>query len=67
MKKITPADISSFLTPPKVKEFPPKFKDFAGVNIWAQIMKLFPHNFRTLSAFPYKSSLISLFIETFPL
>ena len=30
-----------------------------GVNILAQIMKLFPYNFRTFSDFPYKSSLIT--------
>ena len=33
----------------------------------AQIMKLFPLIFGNFSAFPYKSFLISLFIETFPL
>ena len=39
----------------------------SGVNILAQIMKLFPYNIRIFSAFLHKSSLISLFIETFPL
>ena len=42
-------------------------KSVVGTNILAQITKLFPYNFGIFSAFTYKTSLISLFIETFPL
>ena len=39
----------------------------AGINILAQITKLFPYNLRIILSFDLKSSLISLFIEAFPL
>ena len=38
----------------------------SGVNILPQIMKLFPDNFGNFQVFPYKTSLITLFVETFP-
>ena len=38
----------------------------SGVNILAQIVKLFPDKFRNFSIFPYKTFLMTLFIETFP-
>ena len=37
----------------------------SGVNILAQVMKLFPDNFRNFSVFPYKTSIRTLSIETF--